>query len=413
MSSSAMPNQLVECVPNFSEGRDDAKIAQIVDAVKSVSGVRVLNVDPGQDMNRTVVTYLGSPEAAAEAAFRAIAKAAEVIDMSKQHGLHPRIGATDVFPFVPIEGITLAQCAELARQVARRVGEELKIPVYLYEAAAMKPDRANLASIRQGEYEGLAEKMKDPRWHPDFGPVVFNSRSGATVLGAREFLIAYNITLNTRDKSAAEDIAFELRERGRFARSKTDSPYYHRGELLFYRENHYPCGNCDFVGKTFAETELHCRAAHGYELRELAKTQIVGAAADEAMIGKNVRRAGLFKFCKAIGWYADAFRRAQISINLTNFRITPPHLVLEAARKLAAERGLIVTGSEIIGMIPFAALLEAGRFYLKMQGADTNRSMLEILETAVFSMGLRDVQPFEIARKVIGLPPELENSDGQ
>ena len=424
-----MPNQLVECVPNFSEGRDAAKIAQIVAAVQSVPGIRLLNVDPGWDTNRTVATFVGSPPAVAEAAFRAVEKAAEVIDMRAQHGTHPRIGATDVFPFVPIEGITLAQCAELARQVARRVGEELRIPIYLYEAAAATPQRANLADIRQGEYEGLAEKMKDPRWQPDFGPAEFNPRAGATVMGAREFLIAYNITLNTRDKAAAADIAYELRERGRAARSKTSSPYYCRGELLCYRNDRYPCGNCDFVGKSFAETEQHCRSAHGYELRELIQSAYPSpprrgptagwsgegtgvraednAAESNDLIGQKVRRAGKFKFCKAIGWYAEQFRRAQISINLTSFRQTPPHLVLEEARKLAAERGLVVTGSEIVGMIPYAALLAAGTYYLAKQGAATDIPPLEILETAVFSMGLSDVQPFAIAAKVIGLPPKI------
>ena len=402
-----MSNQLVECVPNFSEGRDAAKIAQIADAVKSVPGVQLLNVDPGWDANRTVVTFIGSPQSAAEAAFRAIAKAAQVIDMSKQQGLHPRIGATDVFPFVPLEGVTLADCAEIARQVARRVGEELRIPVYLYEAAAATPERANLANIRKGEYEGLAEKMKDPRWQPDFGPAVFHQRAGATVIGAREFLIAYNITLNTRDKDAAADIAFELRERGRAARSKTSSPYYCRGELLYYRDGHYPCGNCDFVGTAFAETERHCLSVHGCDLRALAKEEI---ADSKEPIGQKVRRAGKFKYCKAIGWYADAFRRAQISINLTNFRVTPPHLVLEESRKLAAQRGLIVTGSEIVGMIPYAALLEAGRYYLQKQGVSTEIPIVDILETAVFSMGLCDVQPFEIDKKVIGLPREIADS---
>jgi glutamate formiminotransferase / formiminotetrahydrofolate cyclodeaminase len=399
-----MPDQLVECVPNFSEGRDDAKIAQIVDAVTSVPAIQLLNVDPGRDMNRTVVTYIGPPQAVAEAAFRAIAKAAQVIDMSKQEGLHPRIGATDVFPFVPIAGVTLAECAEIARQVARRVGEELKIPVYLYEAAAATPERANLANIRKGEYEGLAEKIKDPRWKPDVGPAEFNPHAGATVIGAREFLIAYNITLNTRDKDAAADIAFELRERGRIARSKTSSPYYHRGEILYYKAGHFPCGNCEFIGKTIDETQSHCRREHGYELRDLMKEEMADSS---DAIGKKVRRGGKFKFCKAIGWYADAFQRAQISINLTNFRITPPHLVLEAARKLAAERGLVVTGSEIVGMIPYAALLEAGKYYLQRQGASTEIPPLDILETAVFSMGLNDVQPFAIGDKVIGLPPEI------
>ncbi len=240
-----------------------------------------------------------------------------------------------------------------------------------------------------------------------FRPGGFQSAPGATVIGAREFLIAYNITLNTRDKDAAADIACELRERGRIARSKTNLPYYHRGEMLYYRKDHYPCGNCEFVGKTFAETETHCRRAHDYELRELAKEEL---ADSDAVIGKKVRRAGKFKFCKAIGWYAEAFRRAQISINLTNFRVTPPHLVLEEARQLAAQRGLVVTGSEIVGMIPCAALLEAGKYYRQMQGASTDIPLLETLETAVFSMGLNDVHPFDVAKKVIGLPREVEDS---
>jgi glutamate formiminotransferase/formiminotetrahydrofolate cyclodeaminase len=401
-----MCSPVIECVPNFSEGRDDAKIAQIVAALESVAGAQVLNVDSGWDMNRTVVTFVGSPASVAEAAFRSIAKAAELIDMSRQHGLHPRIGATDVFPFVPIEGITLAECAEIARQVGRRVGDELKIPIYLYEAAATIPERTNLATIRHGEYEGLAKKIEDPHWKPDFGPAIFNAQTGATVLGAREFLVAYNITLNTREKIAAEDIAFELRERGRFARSRTDSPYYHRGELLHYQKGSFPCGNCDFVGTTFAETETHCRDVHGYELRALAKEDFAHVVSENDLIGKKVRRAGKFKFCKAIGWYAEAFRRAQISINLTNIRVTSPHLVLEEARKLAAERGLIVTGSEIVGMIPYAALFEAGKFYLRKQGVPTNVAIRQILETAVFSMGLDDVQAFEIEEKVLGLPSE-------
>ena len=297
----------------------------------------------------------------------------------------------------------MEDCAELARQIGRRVGEELAIPVYLYEAAATTPERENLANIRKGEYEGLAEKLRDPRWSPDFGPAVFNPQSGATVIGAREFLIAYNITLNTRDKHAATDIALELREKGRAARARTASPYYQQGDLLYYEENRYPCGNCDFIGKTFAETELHCRAAHGYELRELATETIADFA---RVIGQKVPRAGKFKFCKAIGWYADAYQRAQISINLTNYRVTPPHVVLEEARRLAAERGLVVTGSEIVGLIPYAALLEAGEYYLRRQGRSPHVPTADILETAVFSLGLNDVQPFDIAKKVIGMPPQ-------
>jgi glutamate formiminotransferase/formiminotetrahydrofolate cyclodeaminase len=394
-----MPQRLIECVPNFSEGRDRAKIEAIADAVRSVAGVRLLDIDPGADANRTVMTFSGPPEGVAEAAFRAIEKASEVIDMRTQRGSHPRIGATDVCPFVPLEDATMEECAEIARRVGRRVAEELAIPVYLYEAAAASPQRRDLAAIRKGEYEGLADKLRDHRWAPDFGKPAFNSRSGATVIGARDFLIAYNITLNTRDRSAAADIAFELRESGRVARTKTASRFYQHGEPIYYKEGSYPCGNCEFVGGTFAETEVHCRAMHGYELREL-----VAVTADDTAIVRKAPRAGKFKFCKAIGWYAESYKRAQISTNLTNFRVTPPHLVLEEARRLAADRGLVVTGSEVIGMIPFAALLEAGRFYLRRQGRSEHVPTADILETAVFSMGLGDVQPFDIARKVIGLP---------
>ncbi|HXC17102.1 MAG TPA: glutamate formimidoyltransferase, partial [Holophagaceae bacterium] len=208
---------LVECVPNFSEGRDKAKVKQITDAIEAVAGVRLMDVDPGADTNRTVVTFVGEPEAALEAAFQSIAKAAQLIDMSAHHGAHPRMGATDVCPFIPVEGISMEDCAELARRLGKRVGEELGIPVYLYEAAASKPERRNLASVREGEYEALSKKLQDPKWKPDFGPAAFNAKAGATVMGAREFLIAFNITLNSRDKAHATDIAFELREKGRVA----------------------------------------------------------------------------------------------------------------------------------------------------------------------------------------------------
>jgi glutamate formiminotransferase/formiminotetrahydrofolate cyclodeaminase len=404
-----MPQQIVECVPNFSEGRDRAKIKQITDVVQSVAGVELLDVDSGTDTNRTVVTFIGPPQAVAEAAFLAIAKAAEVIDMRTHHGAHPRFGATDVCPFVPVEGVTMEDCAELARQVGRRVGEELAIPVYLYEAAATSPERRNLASVRDGEYEGLAEKLRDAKWAPDFGAAKFNAKSGATAIGAREFLIAYNVTLNTRDQKAATDIAFELREKGRVARTKTASPYYQHGEILYYREGSFPCGNCEFIGKTFAETEAHCRSAHGYELRELIEEAIGGGA---GAVGSKVPRAGTFKCCKAIGWYADAYQRAQISINLTNYHVTPPHVVLEEARKLAADRGLVVTGSEVVGVIPFAALLQAGQYYLRRQGRSSHVPVSDILQTAVFSMGLGDVQPFDIDKKVIGAPQKARGMPG-
>ena len=393
--------QIIECVPNFSEGRDKAKIRQITDAIQAVSEVQLLHVDPGADTNRTVVTFVGNAKAVAEAAFQAIAKAAQVIDMTKHRGAHPRLGATDVCPLVPVEGVTLDECAEISRGIGRRVGDELGIPVYFYEAAAASPQRVNLADVRKGEYEGLAEKVKDPAWKPDCGPAAFHPTAGATVLGAREFLIAYNVTLNTPDKAAAMDIAFELREKGRAARQKTASPYYSKGEILLYQPGVYPCGNCDFVGRTFAETERHCVDAHGYDLRQLAAEHIADFSCVD---GQKVRRGGKFKFCKAIGWYVDQYKRAQISINLTNFHVTPPHLVLEEARRLAAERGLVVTGSEIVGLVPFAALVEAGKYYLRRQGRSSGVPVADLLETAVFSMGLGDVQPFDLRAKVIGLP---------
>jgi glutamate formiminotransferase/formiminotetrahydrofolate cyclodeaminase len=398
-----MPTQIIECVPNFSEGRDKAKIRLITESIRAVPGVELLHVDAGADTNRTVVTFVGSPQPVAEAAFRAIAKAAEVIDMRKHHGAHPRIGAADVCPLVPIEGLTLEECAEIARWIGRRVGDELGIPVFFYEAAATSPQRTNLADIRQGEFEGLPEKLKDPRWKPDCGPAKCHPTAGATVLGAREFLIAYNITLNTPDKTAASDIALELRQKGRVARRKTASPYYSQGEIIYYQQGSFPCGNCDFVGQTFAQTEQHCRQAHGYELRQLAAGHI-GDFSRAA--GEKVRRAGKFQFCKAIGWYVRQYKRAQISINLTNFHVTPPHAVLEEARRLAHQRGLLVTGSEIVGLAPYAALLEAGKYYLARQGRSTGLPAADVLEAAVFSLGLNDVRPFELRAQVIGLPRE-------
>jgi len=401
-----MIHQVVECVPNFSEGRDPGKIKLITDAIEAVPGVSLLHVDPGADTNRTVVTFVGPPDAVAEAAFQAVACAARVIDMSRHKGAHPRMGATDVLPFVPVECITLEECAALARSVGERIVRELQIPVDRYEAAASRPERRNLANVRHGEYEGLAEKMRDPEWVPDFGPARFDPKIGAVICGAREFLIAYNITLNSRDRLAASDIALELREKGRPARKPNPSPYYRKGELLYYEADRFPCGNCDFVGASFEETAQHCRKVHDFDLRELFE---LNEADPSQPVGQAVLKKGRFKFCKAIGWYVDEFRRAQISINLTNFKVTPPHLVLEEARKLAAERGLVVTGSEIVGLVPFQALLEAGRYYLSAQGKSPYLPIRDVLETAVFSMGLNDVSIFEIEKKVIGLPRTEQN----
>jgi len=395
-----MSRKLVECVPNISEGRDAARIKQVTDAIASVPGVRLLDVDPGADTNRTVITFVGEPEAVLEGAFTCIAEAAKVIDMGQHHGAHPRMGATDVVPFVPVEGLSMEDCAELARRLGARVAKELAIPVYLYEAAAARPERRNLAEVRRGEYEGLAKKLQDPHWAPDF-PATYNARAGATIIGAREFLVAYNVTLNSADKAHATDIAFELREKGRVARRGRVKPYYQAGEVIYYAEGSFPCGNCDFTGATFQETVDHCVTAHGYDLPALLRMN----EADPANpLGQKVRRRGLFSHCKAIGWYVDTYRRAQISINLTDYKQTDPHTVLDAARGLAAERGLVVTGSEIVGLVPFQCLLASGKHYLKAMGKSTGVPASDILQAAVFSMGLADVAPFEVDKKVLGLP---------
>ncbi|SMO62904.1 glutamate formimidoyltransferase [Propioniciclava tarda] len=395
-----MSAQIVECVPNFSEGRDLAKIKQITDAIEAVSGVTLLDVDPGADTNRTVVTFIGSPDAVAEGAFAAIATAASVLDMTTHTGSHPRMGATDVCPFVPVQGITLDECAEIARTVGRRAADELGMPVYLYEAAASTPERQNLAAVRRGEYEGLAAKLADPHWRPDFGPTTPHPRAGALIIGARPFLIAYNVTLNTRDKALATDIAFELREKGRVARTPNPSPIYSRGAILKYAEGAYPCGTCGFVGETFAAAAAHASDAHGYDLRHLLDLNDV----PDAVVGQKVYKPGLFSHCKAIGWVVPEYDRAQISINLTDFTVTPPHLVLEAARRLATERGLVVTGSELVGLIPYEALADAGRYYLQTQGRTPGVPTSDLLATAVQSMGLSDVSPFDVATKVLGAP---------
>ena len=338
--------KLMECVPNFSEGRDKAVLDAIAAAIRTVKNVTLLDVDPGADTNRTVFTMAGEPEAVVEAAFQAIKKAAELIDMSKHHGEHPRMGATDVCPFIPISEMTMDECAQYARILGKRVGEELGIPVYLYEQAASKPEWQNLATVRSGEYEALPAKAQDPAWKPDFGPHTFNARSGATAIGAREFLIAYNINLNTRDKKKAHELALTIRESGKPAR--------------------------DAAGKLLKDDK-----------------------------GNKVTIPGLFQNCKAVGWYIDAYNRAQISINLTNYKVTPAHKVLDKVRELAAEMGIQVTGSELVGLIPKAALLESGIHYLNKMNESTGIPERMIMETAVQSMGLAELGPFELDKKVI------------
>lgn len=338
--------KLVECVPNFSEGRDPEKIQAITREIEAVPGVKLLDVDPGASTNRTVVTFIGPPEAVAEAAFRAIARAAEVIDMRAHKGAHPRLGATDVCPFVPVSGVTMADCVRLAGEVGRRVADELGIPVYLYEAAARKPERRNLATVRSGEYEGLADKLKDPRWAPDFGPAVFDPKAGATIIGAREFLIAYNFNLNTRDRKLAHEIALSLRESGRAKRDKA--------------------GNIVKNAK-----------------------------------GDTVKVPGKFREVKSVGWYVEDYGVAQISVNFTNYRTTPIHVVFDEASRLAAKLGLRVTGSELVGLIPKEALLMAGRYYLEKQGKSPGVPEAELVRMAVRSLGLNDVVPFEPGKKII------------
>ncbi len=338
--------KLVECVPNFSEGRDPEKIRAVTREIEAVPGVKLLDVDPGASTNRTVVTFIGQPEAAQEAAFRAIAKAAEVLDMRGHRGAHPRLGATDVCPFVPVSGVTMEDCVRLASGLGRRVADELGIPVYLYEAAARTAERRNLAAVRAGEYEGLPEKLKDPRWAPDFGRPVFNPKSGAVIIGAREFLIAYNINLNTRDRKLAHEIALSLRESGRARRDRD--------------------GN------------------------------IVKDAR-----GNTVKVPGKFKEVKSVGWYVEDYGVAQISVNFTNYKTTPVHVVFDEAVRLAAKLGLRVTGSELVGLIPKEALLLAGRHYLEKQGKSPGVPERELIRMAVRSLGLNDVVPFDPDKKII------------
>ncbi len=341
--------RLIECVPNFSEGRDPAIIKQITDAIEAVEGVKLLDVDPGKATNRTVVTLVGEPEAVVEAAFRGIQKAAEVIDMRTHKGEHPRMGATDVCPLIPISGITMEETVAFAKKLARRVGEELGIPVYLYEAAATSPERSNLASIRSGEYEGFTRKILLPEWKPDYGKAEFNAKSGATVIGARDFLVAYNINLNTTSTRRANSVAFDVREAGRVKR----------------------------IGDPITG--------------EIVK--------DEA--GNSVTVPGTLKAVKAIGWYIEEYGIAQISMNLTNISVTPVHIAFDEVCRKADARGLRVTGSELVGLVPLKCLTDAGRYFLEKQQRSAGVSEAELVRIAVRSLGLDELAPFDPQKKVI------------
>ena len=397
-----MVDRIVECVPNISEGRDRAKIDEIVAAAKRVPGIQVLDVDPGAETNRTVITLVGSPEVIADGAFALIEKAMALIDMSQQQGAHARHGATDVCPFIPVSGVTMDDCIDIARSLGARVGSELGIPVYLYDQAALREDRRSLADVRKGEYEALPEKLATSEFVPDFGPAEFLPRTGVITIGAREFLIAYNINLNTRSKDHANDIAMEIREKGRAVRLEPKTPYYSSGKLLRYRpsENIWP----SFTGEVFTsfdELAVHYRDVHGKSLTE--ELSFFGQDSEQ-LENAFVMKRGMFEECRAVGWLIPEYGRAQISINLTNFRTTNMHDVVEASRLLGQERGIAVTGSEVVGVVPYEAIRTSGETYLQRQGSSRGIPARDVVQTAVQSLGLTDIAEFDIDRSVLGLP---------
>ena len=358
-----MEKRIIECVPNFSEGRDRRIIDSICEAISAAGGVEILDVDPGEATNRTVVTFVGEPEAVVEAAFEGVRRAAELIDMRHHHGAHPRMGATDVLPLIPVAGVTLEECAAMARKLAERIAAELKVPTYCYEAAAFTPARRNLAVCRAGEYEALPKKMEDETGKPDFGARAFDegvARTGATAVGARDFLIAVNFNLNTTSTRRANAIAFDVREKGRPAREG--------GKL---------------TGKPLKDEN-----------------------------GKPVMIPGTLKGTKAIGWFIDEYGIAQVSMNITDIAATPLHRAFDEVSRAAAARGLRVTGTEIVGLLPKRALIEAGRHYLHMQQRSTGIPDSEIIKIAVKSMGLDDLKPFDPAEKVIEYMLESKSGDG-
>jgi glutamate formiminotransferase/formiminotetrahydrofolate cyclodeaminase len=338
--------RLIECVPNFSEGRDQNIIDKIAASIAAVDGVKLLDVDPGKATNRTVMTMVGEPERVIEAAFQAIKTAAELIDMSKHSGEHPRMGATDVCPLVPISGVTMEECVHFAHILGERVGKELGISGYFYEAAAKSPQRRNLADIRAGEYEGLVKKIIDPAWKPDFGPAAFHAKAGATVIGARNFLIAYNVNLNTTSTRRANAIAFDVREQGRM--------------------------QTDANGKNILDAQ-----------------------------GEPIRIPGTLKSVKAIGWFIEEYGVAQISMNLTDVTVTPVHIAFDEVCNKAQARGIRVTGSELVGLIPLQSLVEAGKYFLKKQQRSTGVPESELIKIAVKSLGLDELKPFDPEKKII------------
>jgi len=346
--------QLIECVPNFSEGRDMKIIKQITDEIEKIEEVKLLDVDPGKATNRTVVTFVGPPDAVIEAAYQAIKKASELIDMSKHKGEHPRMGATDVCPLIPISNITMEEVVEYAKKLGEKAGSTLEIPFYLYESAATQEDRKNLAIVRAGEYEGLPKKLKEPHWKPDYGPSSFNVKAGATAIGARDFLVAYNVNLNTTSVRRANAIAFDVREKGRVKKIKS----------VIQR--------------------------------------------DES--GDPLRTPGALKSVKAIGWFIDEYNQAQISMNLTNISITSLHEAFEACRESATRRGIRVTGSELVGLVPKKVLLDAGKYFLAKQQRSLGISEEEIIQIAIKSLGLDELGPFDPKKKVIEYLLVDENS---
>lgn len=339
-------NRLIECVPNFSEGRNMHIIKQIAEAIEQVDNVKLLHIDSGRATNRTVITFVGIPEAVVEAAFRAIQKAAELIDMRHHKGEHPRMGAIDVCPLIPLRQVSMEETVKYAHQLGERVGRELGIPVYLYEYAATRPERKNLANIRAGEYEGIPEKIQHPEWKPDYGPAIFNEKTGNIAIGARDFLIAYNVNLNTTSVRQANAVAFDVRENGRI---KKDA----QGNIVFNQQ------------------------------------------------GEPERIPGTCKGVKAIGWYIKEYGIAQVSMNITNIHLTPLHLAFEEVCKSAQQRGMRVTGSELIGLVPLQCLIDAGKYFLKKQQRSTGVPEKELIKIAIKSLGLDELGKFEPQKRII------------